>query len=70
MSVKSLEKNIKIGIAWRAESEKESYQIFNKVIEESGGQPVFLKQVIDYDLQYVDEKISSVGLDVKGGERW
>lgn len=63
MSVKSLEKNIKIGIAWRAELEKESYQIFKTVVEEAGGEPIFLKQVVDYDLQYVDEKISSVGLD-------
>lgn len=64
MSVKSLEKNIKIGIAWRAELEKESYQIFKTVVEAVGGEPVFLNQVIDCDLKYIDGKIAAEGLDV------
>ncbi len=54
---------IRIGIAWRADTERNSYKNFVTVIKEAGGEPVLLDQVIDYDLDYKDGKIALIGVD-------
>lgn len=58
----SYESPVRIGIAWRADTDSEFYTNIVAAVKEAGGEPVLLEQVIDNDLEYEDGKVSPKGV--------
>ena len=56
------ETGIRIGVAWRADTDSEFYTNICRAIEEAGGEAVLLEQVIDRDLPYTDGMIAAEGI--------
>lgn len=54
--------SVRIGIAWVEDTDAEFCTNIASAIEEAGGEPVFLDQVVDYDLEYENGRVSAKGV--------
>lgn len=56
------DEKVRVGIAWRQDTDSEFYTNIVAAIIEAGGEPILLKQVIDYDLEYENGMVSDKGV--------